>query len=624
VAGVVSPFTPAGQRAISADGRTAFATVTFDERADALPTAAVNRVIAVARSARSGSLQVELGGRAIQEANRPSLGAATAIGLLAAIIVLLVTFGSLLAAGLPLITALLGLGTALGLIGIGSKLIDTPDFSTQLAALLGLGVGIDYALFIVTRFRENYSTGHDLHSSIDAAMDTAGRAVLFAGVTVIIALLGMFVLGVTLLEAAALASALSVALTMIAALTMLPVLLARFGERIGAHARRQPSAAARAFWPRWAALVARHPWPALVAGLSIMLLLAVPALSLRLGQSDAGNDPASLTSRRAYDLLAQGFGPGFNGPLQVVAQLPRGGDTAALATIAAALRGTRDVATVAAPVLGPDGTTAVYQAFPGSAPQSQATTDLVNRLRDARLPAVARTTGARLLVGGSTAAGIDFAHVLGGRLALFIAVVVLLAGLLLAMVFRSIAIPIQAAAMNLLSVAASLGVVVAVFQYGWLGSFFNVKAGPIEAFIPVILFAIVFGLSMDYEVFLVSRIHEAWVRRRDPTAALVDGVGSTGRVVTAAATIMVCVFVSFVLGDQRVVKLFGLSLASAVFLDAFVVRSLLLPSVLTLLGKRTWSLPRALDRRLPRIAVESPSMSQGPRQPVEPAFDEAA
>jgi putative drug exporter of the RND superfamily len=624
VTDVVSPFSPAGSRAISADGRTAFASITFDERADALPSAAVNRVIAAARSAGSSNLQVELGGRAIQEANRPSLGAATAIGLLAAIIVLLLTFGSLLAAGLPLITALLGLGTALGLIGIGSKLIDMPDFSTQLAALLGLGVGIDYALFIVTRFREHYGAGRDLRSSIDAAMDTAGRAVLFAGVTVIIALLGMIVLGVTLLDAAALASALSVALTMFAALTMLPALLARFGERIGAHARRKASGDARAFWPRWAALVTRHPWRALAAGLSIMLLLAVPALSLRLGQSDAGNDSSNLTSRRAYDLLAQGFGPGFNGPLQVVAQLPQDGDATALATIATALRRTRDVASVSPPMLGANGTTAVYQVFPGSAPQSQATTDLVDRLRDKRLPAVARTTGARLLVGGSTATGIDFAHVLGGKLALFIAVVVLLAGLLLVTVFRSIAIPIQAAAMNLLSVAASLGVVVAVFQYGWLGSLFNVRPGPIEAFIPVILFAIVFGLSMDYEVFLVSRIHEAWIKRRDPTAALVDGVGSTGRVVTAAATIMVCVFVSFVLGDQRVVKLFGLSLASAVFLDAFVVRSLLLPSVLTLLGRRTWSLPRALDRRLPRVAVESPSVSVGPRQPNAPAFDEAA
>jgi RND superfamily putative drug exporter len=618
VTGVVSPFTTAGARAISADGQTAFALVTFDQRPDALPKAAVDRVIDVARAARTGGLQVELGGRAVQEANRPSLGAATAIGLVAAIVILLLTFGSLVAAGLPLITALLGLGTALGLIGIGSKLIDTPDFSTQLAALLGLGVGIDYALFIVTRFREHYSATGDLHGSIEVAMDSAGRAVLFAGVTVIIALLGMFVLGVTLLDAAALASALSVALTMSAALTVLPALLARFGE----HARTRRLGARRELWPRWAALVTRHPWKALLAGLSIMLVLAIPALSLRLGQSDAGNDPTSLTSRRAYDLLAQGFGPGFNGPLQVVAQLPVAGDQASLAAIGTALRNTPGIASVSAPLLAPDRHTAVYQAFPRSAPQSKATTDLVHRLHDDRLPPVAQATAARLLVGGSTATGIDFARVLGGKLALFIAVVVLLAGLLLVLVFRSIAIPIQAAAMNLLSVAASLGVVVAVFQYGWLGGFFNVRAGPIEAFIPVILFAIVFGLSMDYEVFLISRIHEAWTRRRDPNAALIEGVGSTGRVVTAAATIMVCVFISFVLGDQRIVKLFGLSLASAVFLDAFVVRSLLLPSVLTLLGRHTWWLPRGFDRRLPRIAIEAPTADARPRRTTAPAFDE--
>jgi putative drug exporter of the RND superfamily len=622
VTGVTSPFGGAGGRAISADGRTAFATVTFDQRPDALPKAAVDHLITVARSASSPGLQVELGGRAIEEANRPSLGAATAIGLVAAIIVLLVVFGSPLAAGLPILTALFGLGGALGLVGVGSRLLDTPDFATQLAALLGLGVGIDYALFIVTRFREHYSAGHDVETSVRAAMDTAGRAVSVAGVTVIIALLGQFVLGIGLLDAAALATALSVSLTMLAALTMLPAMLSRFGERIGGHARMRASrGAARALWPRWAALVTRRPWLALVAGLSIMGVLIVPALSLRLGQSDAGNDPTSLTSRRAYDLLAQGFGAGFNGPLQVVARLPHAGDPAALATIAARLRSTSDVVSVSPPALGPTGRTAVYQAFPRSAPQSQATTDLVNRLRDRALPPVARATGATLLVGGSTATGVDFAHVLGGKLVLFIAIVVLLASLLLMAVFRSIAIPIQAAVMNLLSVGASLGVVVVVFQYGWLGSFFNVRAGPIEAFIPVILFAIVFGLSMDYEVFLVSRIHEVWRQRRDPTAAVVAGVGTTGRVVTAAALIMVCVFISFMLSDQRVVKLFGLSLASAVFLDAFVVRSLLLPSVLALLGRRTWWLPRVIDRHLPRIAAEPVSVLPAPR---EPALEEAA
>jgi len=624
VTGVVSPFAPGRARQISPDRRTAFATVSFDERAEQLPKAAVERVISVARAAGVAGLQVELGGRAIQQASRPSLGAATAIGLIAAIVILLVTFGSALAAGLPILTALFGLGSALGLIGLESQLLDTPDFSTQLAALLGLGVGIDYALFVITRFREAYSNGEDVAAAIDTAMDTAGRAVLFAGVTVIIALLGMFVLGVALLDAAAVAAALAVALTMTAALTMLPVLLSRFGERIGGHARAGAGRARAPFWPRWARLVSSRPWPALVGGLAIMLVLAIPAFSLRLGQSDSGNDPGNLTSRRAYDLLATGFGPGSNGPLQIVASVHGGGDVRpALAQVDATLRGTPGVASVGKPALSPSGTTAVFQAFPSTSPQSEKTTTLVERLRERTLPPLARATGTTILVGGSTATGIDFASVLAGKLALFIAVVVVLAGLLLLIVFRSVAIPLQAAAMNLLSVGASLGVVVAVFQYGWLGDFFNVRAGPIEAFIPVILFAIVFGLSMDYEVFLVSRIHEAWLRRGEPREALIDGLGSTGRVVTAAATIMVCVFVSFVLGDQRIVKLFGLSLATAVFLDAFVVRSLLLPSTLALLGRRTWSLPAALDRRLPGISIERdipPRLRQAP----EPALDESA
>jgi RND superfamily putative drug exporter len=603
---VASPFDRSGARAVSANGRIAFATLTFDERADLLLKDAVKRVISVAQSRQSTALQVELGGRAIQQATPPSLGAATAIGLIAAIVVLLFTFGSALAAGLPVITALLGLGTGIGLIGLGTHLLDTPDFSTQLAALLGLGVGIDYALFILTRFRESYSETHDVERSITVAMDTAGRAVLFAGVTVIIALLGLITIGITLLDAAALAVAVTVALVLTAALTVMPALLSRFGERIGRQAeRKRVAAAGRApFWPRWAAVVTRHPWQALLTGFAIMLVLCVPALSLRLGQSDAGNAPVTHTDRRAYDLLAKGFGKGFNGPLEVVARLPHAGDRAATIAIADTLRSTAGIASVTPPALSPAGTTAVYQAFPTSSPESQATTDLVNRLRAHGAAPIERATGARLYVGGSTAVGVDFASVLSGKLPVFISAVIVLAMLLLVAVFRSIAIPVQAAVMNLLSVGASLGVTVGVFQKGWLGGLFNVTPGPIESFIPVILFAIVFGLSMDYEVFLVSRIHEAWTRRRDPNAALIDGVGSTGRVVTAAATIMVCVFISFVLGDDRIVKMFGLGLATAVFLDAFIVRSLLLPAVLTLLGERTWRLPRRLERTLPRIAIE--------------------
>jgi RND superfamily putative drug exporter len=347
-----------------------------------------------------------------------------------------------------------------------------------------------------------------------------------------------------------------------------------------------------------------------------MLTLAVPALSLRLGASDAGNDPTSLTTRNAYDLLATGFGAGFNGPLQVAVSLPRTADRGAVAAISSALTATADVASVAPARLSPSGRTAVLNVFPRSSPQSAATTDLVQRLRQSTLPRVELATATTILVGGTSATQIDFTHVLSSKLLLFIAVVLILSALLLLVVFRSVVIPLQAAVMNLLSIGASLGTIVAVFQWGWLGSVFNVKGGPIEAFLPVILFAIVFGLSMDYEVFIISRIHEEWTRRRDPAAAVHHGFASTGRVITAAAAIMICVFLSFVAGDLRALKLFGLSLASAVFLDAFVVRSLLLPSVLQLLGARAWWMPNWLERRIPRIAIEQQA------RPLTPALDQ--
>jgi RND superfamily putative drug exporter len=612
VSGVVSPYSTAGAQAVSRDGRIAFATVNFDQRANVVPKAAVERVISLAKSAGSQQLEVQLGGQAIQQAEKVSLGATTAVGLVAAMVVLLITFGSALAMGLPILTALLGLGTAIGLAGLASQVITTPDFATQLAAMIGLGVGIDYALFLITRFRQNYRSGMDLQSSISEAMDTAGRAVLFAGITVIIALLGQFALGVSFLYGLAVASALAVLMTMLAALTILPAVLSRFGERIARPGRRarnsgESSAAreARGAWARWASLIQRHPWPGAVAGLAIMLTLAAPALALRLGNSDAGNNPPNSTTRHSYDLLAKGFGRGYNGPLQVVASLPHAGDSAAVAPIAASLRASGNVASVSPARLSPNGQTAVFLVYPSSAPQSLATSNLVSNLRKNTLPPVAQSTGARILVGGQQATTIDFTSVLSSKLPLFIGIVVALSALLLLIVFRSLVIPVQAAFMNLLSIGAALGVVVAIFQWGWLGSFFNVKGGPIEAFIPVMLFAIVFGLSMDYEVFLVSRIHEEWTRRGDATQAVTRGLASTGRVITAAATIMICVFLSFAVGDQRVLKLFGLSLASAVFLDAFVVRSLLLPSVLEILGRRTWAIPTWLGKRLPHLAIDS-------------------
>jgi putative drug exporter of the RND superfamily len=397
--------------------------------------------------------------------------------------------------------------------------------------------------------------------------------------------------------------------TMLAALTALPAMVSRIGERIGRRRRVRPPATAAdvsgaGFWARWARLIRRHPWPAAIAGLAVMLVIAIPALSMRMDLSDAGNDPAGTTTRKAYDLLAEGFGSGFNGPLEIVVQLPHPNDQAALGRLTTALRETPGIASVSPPRISPRGRTLVYQAFPRTAPQAAATGDLVRSLRDSVLPPVADSTGATILVGGATASSIDFTHVLSDKLPLFIAAVVGLAALLLLVVFRSLVIPVQAAVMNLLSIGAALGVTVAVFQYGWLSSLVGVDKGPIESWLPVMLFAIVFGLSMDYEVFLVSRIHEEWTRRRDASRAVVEGLATTGRVITAAATIMICVFLAFVLLPERQVKMFGLSLASAVFLDAFVIRCLLLPAVLELLGRRTWWFPKRLGRRLPSVGTE--------------------
>jgi RND superfamily putative drug exporter len=621
VTGVRSPFQSAGAAQVSQDKTIAFATVTFDERANALEKADITRVIDTAQTARSDQLQVELGGQAIQQAQQTSLGFATVIGLVAAIIILLVTFGSVIAMGMPIITALLGLGTAIALTGLASHLIDMPDISTELATMIGLGVGIDYALFVVTRFREEYRRGASADEATVTAMDTAGRAVVFAGTTVIIALAGMFVLGVGFLYGLALGSVIAVALTMATSLTVLPALMSRYGDRLGR--RRREASAGGGFWRRWSAIIERRPWTAAIAALAIMLALAAPALSMHLGNSDQGNDPTSRTTRRAYDLLTQGFGQGVNGPLLVVAQMPSKGDDAALKQIGDVLRATPNVASVSEPRTSPKGLTATFAVYPKTSPQSTATNDLVKDLRDHRLPAVEQTTRSEVLIGGTTAQAIDFSNVLAGKLPLFIAIVVGLSALLLLVVFRSAVIPIQGALMNLLSIGAALGVTVAIFQQGFAASLFGVQEGPIEPWLPVMLFAIVFGLSMDYEVFLISRIHEEWTHRRNAKRAVGEGLALTGRVITAAATIMICVFLSFVTGDDRGIKLFGLSLATAVFLDAFVVRSLLLPAVLYILDRHAWALPSWLERRLPNLAIERPSAPEPePPRRLEPAFDE--
>jgi RND superfamily putative drug exporter len=512
-----------------------------------------------------------------------------------------------------------------GLITLASHVVNMPDFASELALMIGVGVGVDYALFIVTRFRENYrQNGGDVQRAVEAAINTSGRAVLFAGITVVIALLGMFALGVNLLNGAAVAAAIGVVLVLSASLTLLPALLSFAGRRIGESGGRRAAQAAAAaepgFWMRCVRIVQRRPAVTAIAATALMLALAAPALGLRLASSDAGNDPANHTTRKAYDLLAKGFGPGFNGPLQVAVALPSAGDTTVIAQLTHELRATPGIASVAKPRVNATETAAAIVAYPTTSPQSAQTSSLVASLRDRVIPPIERATGARAYVGGSTAAQVDFSHILASKLPLFVAVVVALAAVLLLVVFRSLVISVQAALMNLLSIGASLGVVQAVFQRGWLSGLFGVQPGPIDAFIPVLAFAIVFGLSMDYEVFLVSRVHEEWLERRDASGAVTEGLARTGRVITAAAAVMVAVFAAFAISGNRVLEMFGLGMATAVFLDAIVIRMALLPAVLELLGRTTWALPGWLERRLPRVAIEA---DREPRRlrAAEPAFE---
>jgi RND superfamily putative drug exporter len=616
VSAVVSPYSAGGGRTISRQGTIGFATVTFDRRANQLPRSAISRVIHTAQGIASPALQVELGGQAIEQTQAPSIGSATAIGIGAAIVVLLISFGSVLAAGLPVLTALFGLGTGLGLIALATRVIDMVDFSSELALMIGLGVGIDYALFIVTRYREAYrANGGDVAKAVELAMNTAGRAILFAGATVVIALMGMFALGVSFLYGVAIASSIAVLLVLAASLTLLPALLTFIGRRIGAvrAGRRGRPRREYAFWERWTALVQRHAVWAALGATAFMLLLAAPALGLRLGASDAGNDQPTTTTHKAYELLARGFGKGFNGPLLLAVELPRADDAAALERLRGTLLDTPGIAAVSKPRVNAAGTTASLVAYPTTAPQSAGTTRLVEHIRGDVIPAVERATGANVYIGGTTATQVDFSHVLSSKLPLFIAIVIALSALLLLIVFRSLLIPVQAALMNLLSIAASLGIVQAVFERGWLGGLFGVQAGPIEAFIPVMVFAIVFGLSMDYEVFLISRIHEEWVHRDDASAAVRKGLTRTGRVITAAAAVMVVVFASFAASSSRILQLFGLALGSAVFLDAVVIRTILLPAVLQLLGRHSWWLPDWLQKRLPRLTIEpEPNAADAP------------
>jgi len=512
--------------------------------------------------------------------------------------------------GLPILTALFGIGIGLSLVLFFANFISVPNFTPQIASMIGIGVGIDYALFIVTRYRQGLHDGRDPQDATTLAMATAGRAVVFAGTIVVISLLGLLLMGFDFVQGIAIGSAAAVFVTMLASITLLPAILGFVGRNIDRFhipifGGRTP-VPGQGFWFRWSRLIQRRPIATGAVGLVAVGLLIVPLFSMRLGAADAGNDPPSLTTRRAYDLLSEGFGPGFNGPLLLAARIPGPQGVEALSRLAETLKNTPGIAAVSPPIPNPHGDTAILTVYPTTSPQDAATSDLVHRLRDQVIPNTMGSTGIHVLVGGITAVFVDFAAKIAQRLPILIGVVILLSFVLLMMVFRSILVPVKAAIMNLLSIGAAYGVIVAVFQWGWGASIFGIgQTGPIESWIPMMMFTILFGLSMDYEIFLLSRIREEYLRTRDNGLAVANGVASTGRVITAAAAVMIAVFMSFVVGfDLRQIKEIGLGLAVAILIDATLIRMIVVPATMEVLGDLNWWFPKPLERWVPRLGVE--------------------
>jgi RND superfamily putative drug exporter len=619
VRAVTSPYELGGQ--ISKDGSIGLATVYLDAMAQNVPKGAVTALINTAQSVNGATLNVQLGGNAIENNEQSGQSSSEALGVIFALIILFFAFRrSFLCALLPLLSALMAIGVGTSIVGLFTHVFAVPEFGPILATLVGLGVGVDYALFIVSRHRTGLLGGRTPEDAAVTALNTSGRAVFFAGIIISIALLGMFALQVSFLYGVALSATFVVGLTMLASLTLLPAMLGfygmkalRRGERRRLEQQGPQLEREQGFWLRWAErLEGRAPVLSVVA-LAVIVVLALPFFSLRLGLTDAGNDASSSTTRQAYDLLAKGFGPGFNGPLQVVGQINSPGDSAKFAAYVESLQGKPGVAAVVPPRASPNGKAEVAIVFPTAAPQDAQTTQLLHQLRRAVPDAEAGST-LNIHVGGVTAIGEDFSHILASKMPQFVGVVVILAFLLLMVVFRSLLVPLVASIMNLLSIGAALGVMTAAFQFGWGKPLLGfTKAGPIEVFLPVLMFAILFGLSMDYEVFLVSRMHEEWVRTGDSQRAITVGQAETGRVITAAALIMILVFLSFIFGGQIVIKEVGLGFAAAIFVDAFVIRTVLVPSLMHVLGPANWWLPKWLDRILPRLHVEPEDIeSDGP------------
>jgi len=615
VTSVEDPYATKG--AITPDGRTLVAGVYLDViNPNDMPKEDTKKLLAAAQAAERDGLKIALVGRAVQtaEANQSS---AEMIGLIAAAVILLIMFGSVVAAGLPLAMAIGGVAVSSSLVGLAAAALGVPSFAPIIGVTLGIALGIDYALLMVTRFREWRAVGLDPEAATVATLDTAGRSVLVAAGTVMVSMLGLFAVGLPVMNGTAVVTMIATLVVMVAAVTLFPALLGYLGRRIdrlrvplGRRRHTQISADGHpvpaAGWMRWSRLVQRHGVLATVASVTLLLLLATPFLGVHFGLPDAGNDPKNTSSRQAYDMLAEGFGPGANGPLLVVADMSRGGG-AVIERLQAELGKMAGVAAVSPPRLDPAGDTALITVVPGTGPQEAATEDLVQKLRDDVIPAATKGTDAQVHVGGATAANIDINTSIADRLALLIGGVVVVSMLLLLVAFRSVVIAITAAVMNLLSVATAYGVVALFLKGGWASKLIGIDtATPLAAFVPVIMFALLFGLSMDYEVFLISRVREAWVRTRNNSQSITSGLASTGRVITAAAAIMIVVFASIVPSDQVFIKIFGVGMVAAILVDATIIRMLLVPAVMHLLGRGNWWLPRSMARRLPQLHVEGP------------------